>query len=70
MSLKMAEKLLTTLASKRWTLETLKEKIPAECKSAVNSEEICPGTEVGYQDAIKMFEVSSVNSHSSLTNDP
>jgi len=60
MSLIMVGKLLTTLASKKWTLETLKDKIPAECKSAVNCDEICPGTEVGYQDAIKMFEVSSV----------
>jgi hypothetical protein len=61
MSLKMVEQILTTLALKKWTLETLKQKIPAECKTAINCEESCPGAEVGYQEAIKMFEVSSPN---------
>jgi hypothetical protein len=59
MSLETVEQLLRKVVLKKWTLETLKEKIPAECKLAIDSEESCPGAEVGYQDAINMFEVSS-----------
>jgi hypothetical protein len=57
MSVEIAEKLLTNLQSKKWTLETLKKKIPEECKSAVNEKEICPDIEAGYRDVIKTFEV-------------
>lgn len=58
MSLKMIEQELKKLDSKKWTVETLKEKVPTNCKSAINCEESCPGIEVGYQDVIKIFEVS------------
>ena len=57
MSLKMAERLLDNLESKKWTLETLKAKFPEECKAALNLEESCPDIEAGYQDVIKAFEV-------------
>lgn len=57
MSLEFIEQKLTNLDSERWTLETLKQKIPAECKSAISHEESCPEIETGYQDAIKIFEV-------------
>ena len=56
LSLPMINKLLKTL-SEKWTLDTLKQQIPAECKAAINCEESCPGIEVGYQDVIKIFEV-------------
>jgi hypothetical protein len=42
--------------SKKWTLDTIKEKIPAECKATINCGEKCPGN----QEAIKMFEVRSL----------
>jgi hypothetical protein len=57
MGLEKAEQILTFLESDRWTLETLREKIPKECKSAINSEESCPDIEAGYLDVIKVFEV-------------
>jgi len=60
MSLKMVENLLSKLDSKKWTLDTFKEKISAECKAAINCGEKCPGIKVGYQEAIKMFEVRSL----------
>jgi hypothetical protein len=56
-SLRLIEKILSNVSSKIWTLETLTDKIPSDCKTAINSEEICPSIEVGYQDAIKVFEV-------------
>jgi hypothetical protein len=57
MSLEMVEKVLDNLELEKWTLETLKGKIPAECKSAVNKEESFPDIDTGYQDVIKAFEV-------------
>jgi succinate dehydrogenase/fumarate reductase-like Fe-S protein len=57
MSLEMVEHLLNDLQAEKWTLETLKEKIPVECKTDINCEEICPNTEAGYQEVIKGFEV-------------
>jgi hypothetical protein len=57
MSLEMVKKLLDNLESEKWTLETLKGKIPEECKSAVNKEESFPDIDAGYQDVIKAFEV-------------
>jgi len=59
MNLEMAEQLLD-LKSEKWTLETLKAKIPEECKTAINRlnrKEICPDIEAGYHDIIKAFEV-------------
>lgn len=56
-SLKLIKQELTNLDSMKWTLETLKEKIPAECKSAINHEESCPDIEAGYLSTIKKFEV-------------
>jgi hypothetical protein len=56
-SLKMIKQMLQKLESEKWTLQTLKEKIPEECKSPINCEESCPGIEVEHQEAIKMFEV-------------
>jgi hypothetical protein len=54
-SLKMSEQVEFL---EHWTLETLKMKIPEECKSDINREEICPNVEAtGYQDVIKAFEV-------------
>jgi len=54
-SLEMSEKVLF---SDQWTLETLKMKIPEDCKSDINRDEICPDVEAtGYQDVIKAFEV-------------
>lgn len=58
-SLKMIKQMMKELDSEKWTLQTLQEKVPAECKSAINLKESCPGIEVGYLDAIKMFEVRS-----------
>jgi hypothetical protein len=57
MSLDMIEQVLTHLELNKWTLDTLKQKIPDECKSAINCEESCPEIEAGYQDVIKAFEV-------------
>jgi hypothetical protein len=48
---------LNDLQAEKWTLETLKEKIPVECKTEINCEEICPQIEAGYQNVIKGFEV-------------
>lgn len=57
MSLEMVEQVLNKPGLEKWTLETLKDIIPEECKSAVNCKEICPGIEAKYQDTIKAFEV-------------
>ena len=57
MSLEMVKKVLDNLELEKWTLETLKGKIPEECKSAVNREESFPDIDTGYQDVIKAFEV-------------
>jgi hypothetical protein len=58
MSLEMVEQVLTALDAEMWTQDTLKEKIPTECKTAINCEEDCPGVEAGYQDVITLFEVN------------
>jgi len=57
MSLEKAEQWLENLESEKWTLETLKAKIPEECKTAISQEEFCPDFESGYQHVIKTFEV-------------
>jgi hypothetical protein len=58
MSLEKAQQVLDKVCSEKWTVETLKAKLPEKCKAAINRKEICPDIEAGCPGAVaKAFEV-------------
>jgi hypothetical protein len=57
MSLEKAQQVLDKVCSDKWTQETLKAKLPEDCKADINHKESCPDIEAGFEDVIKAFEV-------------